>query len=477
MSHSDSTTALPESGAGWSGLISGKNAIYSVTLAGSVALHAVNVFVATTIMPSVVQDIGGLDYYAWSTTLFVVASILGAALSARLLNAAGPRGAYLAAAGIFAIGTLICALAPAMPFLLGGRFIQGLGGGFLYALAYAVIRMVFEPTLWGRAIGLISAMWGLATLTGPALGGMFAEIGQWRAAFWTLIPLITGFAALAAATLPARAQAGDGASRLPKAQLCLLTLAVLVLSAGSVGSAVAVKLAGIGGALAAIALLVYCERRSLNRLLPDGALNPVGPLGGCYAAIGLLVLGMQPEIFVPYLLQVLHGQSPLIAGYLAALMALGWTLGTMVSAGLGEVGGRRAVLAGPLSGLCGLILLAVLAPQQSDGAWMILGPVCIGLVLVGFGIGLAWPHIVTGVFRFAPDGQQDLATAGITTVQLFATAFGAAAAGMVVNLAGLTEPGGIAGAQSAALWLFAAFAAAPVLCLVLRFYGAGRKVS
>src|SRR5690349_12140454 len=83
----------------WRDLFAGRNAVYSLALGGSVALHAVNIYVAVTIMPSAVRDIGGLPYYAWSTTLFVLASILGAALSARLLNRAGARDAYAIAAG------------------------------------------------------------------------------------------------------------------------------------------------------------------------------------------------------------------------------------------------------------------------------------------------------------------------------------------------------------------------------------------
>lgn len=75
----------------WSDLFSGKNAASAIALSLGVALHAINILVATTILPSVVQDIGGLDLYAWNTTLFVVASILGSALSARLLSGYGAR--------------------------------------------------------------------------------------------------------------------------------------------------------------------------------------------------------------------------------------------------------------------------------------------------------------------------------------------------------------------------------------------------
>ena len=176
----------------WAALFKGKLAIYSITVGGSVALHAVNVFIATTILPSVVRDIGGLDVYAWSSTVFVVASILSAALASRLLASAGSDWAYVVAASIFAAGTLFCALAPNIWVLICGCAIQEFGGGLFYGLAYAVIRLVYPSRLWPLAIGLITVMWGIATLLGPAIGGMFAELGSWRTAFWVLLPF-TGY--------------------------------------------------------------------------------------------------------------------------------------------------------------------------------------------------------------------------------------------------------------------------------------------
>jgi MFS family permease len=109
------------------------------------------------------------------------------------------------------------------------------------------------------------------------------------------------------------------------------------------------------------------------------------------------------------------------------------------------------------------VMLAGFLPIHGDGAFAVLVPACIGLVLVGFGIGLPWPHLVTRVFQVAPPGERDLAAGAITTVQLFITALGTAAAGMAANFAGLSDPGGVPGAQSAALWLFVAFAMVSVL--------------
>ena len=101
-----------QAAAGWGGLLRGQNALRSLALAGGVALHAVNVYVTITILPSVVADIGGLDYYAWNTSLFILASIMGSALSPRVLASLGPRGGYRFATVVFAAGAVICAIAP-----------------------------------------------------------------------------------------------------------------------------------------------------------------------------------------------------------------------------------------------------------------------------------------------------------------------------------------------------------------------------
>jgi len=453
--------------AGWGELLDGRNGAYALALAGGVTLHAVNIYIATTVMPTVIREIGGLDFYAWTTTLFVVASILGAALTARLLQSAGPRGAYLAATLIFAAGTLICALAPSMPVMLVGRSVQGFGGGFLYSLAYALTRLVLPERLWGRAIGLISAMFGISALIGPAIGGVFAEYGAWRAAFGSLVPVALLFAAIALAMLPRRSPDRDERSAVPLPQLVLLTAAVLAVSAGSLATGLAWNLAGLAVALALIGLIAGVERHARARLLPAGSFSLAGPLAAVYLMIALLMLGLQPEIFVPYLLQTLHDQSPLAAGALAALASIGWSTGSLFSARWQETRGGRLLVGGPAMVLAGLVLLALFMPVHGAGDWRLLAPLSVGLVLVGFGIGVAWPGLVTRVYRFAPSGEQDLAAGGMTTVQLFAIAFGTALAGMVANFAGIADPGGVAGASSAALWVAGGFAVAPVLTVLL----------
>ncbi|OMQ25720.1 MFS transporter [Serratia oryzae] len=448
----------------WSDLFSGKNSAIAIALSLGVALHAINILVASTILPSVVQDIGGLDLYAWNTTLFVVTSILGSVLSARLLHRNGARGAYLVASLFFILGAMLCALAPSMPVMLVGRTVQGFGGGLIFALSYAMVSLAFEQRLWPRAMALISAMWGIATLVGPAVGGIFAELHIWRWAFGILLPIMVLYAAFTFYILPPGKPQQQGAP-LPVLQLLLLAAAVLIVSAGSLAARGWINVGGIALALLLMVWLIRREGHAYARLLPYAALRRGSAMVSLYATLSLLVVGMTSEIFVPYFLQTLHGQSPLISGYIAATMAAGWTLAEVLSSGWRGVGIRRAIVSGPILLLIGLLALAMLMPIPSGGDWQTLASIVAALTLVGFGIGFGWPHLLTRILQVAPQADKGIAGASITTVQLFATAFGAALAGMVTNLAGFTAPGGVAGAASAAYWLFLLFALAPLLAI------------
>ena len=451
----------------WGDLLGGKNLAFAVALSGGVALHAINIYIATTVLPSVVNEIGGLELYAWNTTLFVVASILGSALTAKLLSSAGSRRAYAVAALLFIAGSMGCALAQSMPVMLAGRALQGLGGGFLFALCYAMIYAVFDERLWPRAMALISGMWGVATLLGPAVGGIFAEMDAWRAAFGMLVPVTLLYMLLVWLVFPVRNhEEASPAGKLPVVQLLLLTAAVMVVSIGSMSSDPNINIAGVIVAALLILLLVRQEFTSKTRLLPRNALRLNSPLLVLYITIGLLVIGMTSETFVPYFLQTLHGQTPLLSGYLAALMAAGWTVSEIWSSGWQSRGINRAIIIGPVLVLAGMIVLAFSVPVHGQGDWTILSLICLGLALVGFGIGLGWPHLLTRILQGVPEEDQDAAATSITTVQLFATALGSAVAGMLVNLGGLTVPGGTEGSSSAAMLLFAVMAAAPLIAII-----------
>ena len=452
----------------WADLLRGRNALRSIALAGGVALHAINIYVVTTILPTIIREIGGLTYYAWNTTLFVAASIVGSALSAKLIDRLGPRLAYLLALAVFSAGAIACALAPSMPALLLGRTVQGLGGGVLFALSYALIRVIFDARLWPRAMALVSGMWGVATLGGPAIGGVFAQNGQWRPAFWVLVPVALLLALIVASQFRGKTHGESVSGPVPWLTITLLVLSVLAISAASLSQSLAWNAAGIATGIAIAAAIARIDTRARAKLLPTGAYTLGTRLGLLYAIMSLLVAAATTEIFVPYFLQVTHAMTPLAAGYMTALMAGGWTLASIYSAGREPARAWRLIRASPIVVLAALAGLAVTMPVVT---WhpAPLGPVLHGVMLtaVGFGIGLGWPHLLTRVFSAAAPGEETLASSSITTVQLYATALTAALAGVVANAGGLTQPGGVEGAKSAALALFGVFAIAPAAAIVL----------
>jgi MFS family permease len=449
----------------WSDLLSGSNGWRALGLAGGVALHATNVYVATTILPSVVRDIGGLELYAWNTTLFVVASILGSVLSVRLLAVLGARVAYFSALAVFALGTVVCASAPSMPWMLAGRTLQGLGGGILLALSYALIRIVFDERLWPRAMGLVSGMWGVATLCGPALGGVFAELGDWRLAFWVLLPAILLLAVIVHREVGGEHATGAAATSIPLLKVVLLSASVLAISLAALSKEIVWNAIGVAGGLGSVWLLARLERDSTRtRLLPSGSYSIRTRIGSIYACMSLLGIGVTSEIFLPYFLQTIHGRSPLAAGYLTALIAAGWSVGSMFSAGRSAIAAQRLSRAGPIVEALGLATLAWLMPQAGlFGSVSGTLTLCAALVSVGLGVGIGWPHLLTRVFTAAQSGEENLASLSITTIQLFAMALGSALAGLIANGAGLTTLPALPGAQQTALWLFAIFAIAPLL--------------
>ncbi|NSZ60126.1 MFS transporter (plasmid) [Agrobacterium tumefaciens] len=144
----------------WKSLFLGGNFSKIVVLGGGIALHAINIFVGSTLMPSIVKDIGGVDLLAWNTTLYIVASILASVFVAHHPAGLGPRQVYAIGAASFAIGSLLCGTALHMESMLLGRFVQGFGAGILVAISYSMVRALFIESLWPRALALMSVVWG-----------------------------------------------------------------------------------------------------------------------------------------------------------------------------------------------------------------------------------------------------------------------------------------------------------------------------
>jgi MFS family permease len=450
----------------WRELLGPKNLGASTVLAGGVALYATNEFLTISLLPSTVADIGGQRLYAWVTTVYLVASVVAATTVSAVLARVGPRWAYLSGLGVFAVGSLLCAVAPTMELLLVGRVVQGSAGGLLAGLGYAVINSALPQSLWTKASALVSAMWGVGTLLGPAAGGLFAQYGSWRWAFGVLVGLAAAIAVLVPFALPARTNAPLVRDRIPVWSLLLLGSAALAVSvAGVPRSAVWTAVLLVAGA-ALVAVFLVVDRRTAAAVLPPTAFRP-GPLKWIYLTLGLLMAATMVDLYVPFFGQRLAHLAPVAAGFLGVALAVGWTVSEIASASATNAKKVvRIVTVAPLVMAAGLALAAV--SQFEDASGGLIAIWVVALAVTGVGVGMAWPHLSAWAMGCVDDPSEGgRAAAAINTVQLIFGAFGAGLAGIVVNA---TDRGD----ATAARWLFATFAVLAVVG-VIGSYRSGRR--
>jgi MFS family permease len=444
------------SAGGWRELLGPKNLGASTVLAGGVALYATNEFLTISLLPSAVAEIGGQRLYAWVTTVYLVASVVAATTVSSTLTRLGPRKAYVTALSVFSIGSVLCAVAPTMELLLVGRTVQGAAGGLLAGLGYAVINSALPQSLWTKASALVSAMWGIGTLIGPAAGGFFSQFGSWRWAFGVLAALTVAMVVLVPFALPARVDDPEATvDRIPVWSLLLLGVSALAVSVAGIPRNAAWTVALLVVGAVGVVAFVLVDRRTTAAVLPPTAFRP-GPLKWIYVTLGLLMAATMADMYVPLFGQRLAHLAPVAAGFLGVSLAVGWTLSEIFSASAtNERTIVRLVAFAPLVMAVGLGLAA--ASMVEDAPVGVIAVWVAALITTGVGVGIAWPHLSAWAMGCVDDpAEGPTAAAAINTVQLICGAFGAGLAGVVVNM---TDRGDATAARA----VFAAFATLAVV--------------
>jgi MFS family permease len=441
----------------------------SAVIAGGVVLYSTNEFLTISMLPSTINEIGGERIYAWVTTLYLVGSVVSAATVNTLLHRIGACVSYLMGFAVLGVGSLVCAAAPTMDILLVGRFLQGLAGGLLCGLSFAVINAMLPRSLWSRGSAMVASTWGIGALIGPAMGGLFAQFGAWRWAFGLLAMLSVAMAGLAPGLLTmdgGEPVTDRAAAKIPVPSVVLLGAAALTVSVASLPHNIAatVSLLILSALLVGVFLIV--DRRMDTAVLPASVYG-FGPLKWVYLTLGLLVAATKVDLYVPLFGQRLAHLGPIVAGLLGAALSLGWTISGLVSGSLNKARSILiVVITAPVLMAVGLALAGAAHVQGASAGTVIL--CALALLAVGVGVGAASPHLSAWAMSDVDDPAEGGAAAtAINSVQLIFGAFGAGLAGVVVNL---VDDGGV----SAAHWAFAVFAVL-ALTACATAYRAGRR--
>jgi MFS family permease len=445
---------------GWRALLGPKFLGTSTLLAGGVGLYATNEFLTVSLLPSAIAEIGGERLYAWVTTLYLVGSVVAAATVSAMLLRVGARRSFLLGLVVFGIGSVVCTIAPGMAVLLLGRTLQGAAGGLLAGLGYALITTTLPGALWTRASALVSAMWGVATVVGPAAGGLFAQFGLWRWAFGVMALLSLAMGLLVPLVLPAGHVDLDRPTpglQVPVWSVLLLSAAALTVSIAQISTSVALTAALLAVSVILIVVFVYVDRRVPVKVLPPSMFGP-GPLKWIYLALAVLMISAMVDMYVPLFGQRLAHLAPVVAGFLGAALAIGWAVSELLSASLKSSRIiNRVVMAAPLVIAVGLALTAVSQVENAPAGFVVTW--ALALTITGAGIGAGWPHLSAWAMQCVDENEGAAAGAAINTVEMIAGAFGAGLAGVVVNSA----QGGVVIAARALFAVFAAVGALGVL--------------
>ena len=403
-----------------------------VSLIVAMFITAIEGTIVATAMPSIVAELGGFSLLSWVFSAFLLTQVITIPLYGKLADLFGRKPVFIGGTIIFLIGTLACGLAPSMTLLIVFRFIQGIGAGAVQPIAVTIVGDLYSLKERATVQGYISSVFGISSIIGPALGGVFVQYVSWSWVFWINIPL--GILAITGISLFLHENVEKKNHRIDYLGSGLLFVTVsslmIVLIQGGVNWAwVSTPVFTLGAlSVAGMILFISHERRVPEPLMPMMIWNHRLIAISNFAALatGIVMIGV--SVFLPTYVQGIMGRVPMVAGFTLSAMSLGWPLASTVTSRLiVSLGPRRTAVAGGVMLLFGSLFLITLHPQQ--------GPVYagIGAFFIGVGMGLTTTTFIVSIQSSVDWKMRGAATASNMFMRMLGNTIGAAVLGSILN--------------------------------------------
>lgn len=400
----------------------------------SMGLIAIDTTIIATAVPSIVRDVGGFSQFPWLFSIFLLAQAISVPIYGKLADSVGRKPIMLFGIAVFVTGSMLCGIAWSMPLLIAARAVQGLGAGAVAPMAMTIVGDIYSVAERARVQGYLGSVWGIASVVGPTLGGVFSDYASWRWIFFVNLPI----GAIAAWMLWRRFEERverrrhriDVAGSVSLAVGFSLLIVALLEGGARWGWTSAPTLGMIAVGLALLVAFGFIERRAEEPIIPAWVFGRRVLVGGNLSAflVGALLIGLTS--YVPTYAQGVLGTSALVAGLAVGTMSMGWPLSSAFAGRVYmRIGFRDTALIGCVAVLIGAGLMLIL--DGGSSIWMV-GAFCF---VIGAGFGFTASPTLVAVQSVVDWGERGVVTGANVFARSIGSAVGVAAFGAIANAA------------------------------------------